>query len=279
MSGGVELGLREERSTAEGSGNAMIRLTRLNKSYTMGSSKLHVLKGIDLAIGAGELVAIMGASGSGKSTLLNVLGLLDGYDDGEYHLDGQRIGQMSETKAAGLRASLLGFVFQSFNLIPFKTAVENVALPLYYQGVPAARSATRSPRSTSTGSASPTGPGTSRRELSGGQQQRVAIARALIAQPEGDPRRRADGRARLADLARADGGPPADQRDRRDDAHRDARARGRARMTDRVIRLRDGRIEGDGRPQTVFAPAAHAPPPRSQPRSPPAPPRPSPWRT
>ena len=120
----------------EGSGDAMIRLSRLNKSYPMGSSKLHVLKGIDLSIAPGELVAIMGASGSGKSTLLNVLGLLDGYDDGDYHLDGVRIGQMSETKAAGLRASLLGFVFQSFNLIPFKTAVENVALPLYYQEVP-----------------------------------------------------------------------------------------------------------------------------------------------
>jgi len=161
----------------------MIRLSRLNKSYPMGSSKLHVLKGIDLSIAPGELVAIMGASGSGKSTLLNVLGLLDGYDDGDYHLDGQRIGQMSETKAAGLRASLLGFVFQSFNLIPFKTAVENVALPLYYQEVPRRkRNKLAEEYLDRVGLADRAGhlP----RELSGGQQQRVAIARALISSPK-----------------------------------------------------------------------------------------------
>lgn len=102
----------------------------------MGSHRLHVLKGIDLQSARGELVSIMGASGSGKSTLLNVLGLLDDYDSGEYRLDGQTVAKLSEARSAALRSRLLGFVFQSFNLIPFKTAAENVALPLYYQGVP-----------------------------------------------------------------------------------------------------------------------------------------------
>ena len=156
----------------------------------------------------------MGASGSGKSTLLNVLGLLDDYDSGEYHLDGSWIGHLSETQAAALRSRLLGFVFQSFNLIPFKTAAENVAAAALLPGRARGASATSSPRSTSTGSGCADWADHLPRELSGGQQQRVAIARALIAQPEGDPRRRADRRARLADLPRGDGSPPADQRDR-----------------------------------------------------------------
>src|SRR5512145_826799 len=113
----------------------MLSLRNLHKSYAVGSRKLHVLKGIDLDVAPGELVSIMGASGSGKSTLLNVLGLLDDYDSGEYLLDGQMVARLSEARAAVLRSRLLGFVFQSFNLIAFKTALENVALPLYYQGV------------------------------------------------------------------------------------------------------------------------------------------------
>jgi len=113
----------------------MIELTDIHKSYTIGGNRLHVLNGIDMRVEAGEFISIMGSSGSGKSTLLNVLGLLDGYDRGEYRLDGTVVRDLSETRAAQLRSRLLGFVFQSFNLIPFKTAAENVALPLYYQRV------------------------------------------------------------------------------------------------------------------------------------------------
>src|SRR5262245_58882059 len=120
---------------ARGGEAPTLRLRELHKSYALGANKLHVLKGIDLDIGRGELVSIMGASGSGKSTLLNVLGLLDNYDAGEYHLDGQLVKNLSESRAAVLRSKLLGFIFQSFNLVQFKPAVENVALPLYYQGV------------------------------------------------------------------------------------------------------------------------------------------------
>jgi putative ABC transport system ATP-binding protein len=115
--------------------DALIRLVELNKSYSMGESSLHVLKDVSLDIGAGEFVSIMGSSGSGKSTLLNVLGILDEYDSGEYHLEDRLIRGLSERRAARYRNRFLGFVFQSFNLLPFKTALENVALPLYYQGV------------------------------------------------------------------------------------------------------------------------------------------------
>ena len=113
----------------------MIQLEGINKTYTVGSNRLHVLKGIDLHIHKGELVSIMGSSGSGKSTLLNIIGLLDTYDSGEYKLNSKLLTRMSETKAAHFRNRMLGFVFQSFNLIGFKNALENVALPLYYQGV------------------------------------------------------------------------------------------------------------------------------------------------
>src|SRR5438034_8748995 len=113
----------------------MVHLEKIDKSYVVGRNRLHVLKSVDLAIEGGEMVSIMGASGSGKSTLMNILGLLDGYDGGTYHLDGQLVKDLSETKAAVYRRKWVGFVFQSFNLIPFKTAAENVALPLYYQGV------------------------------------------------------------------------------------------------------------------------------------------------
>jgi putative ABC transport system ATP-binding protein len=160
----------------------IIRLKNINKSYGIGKNPLHVLKGIDLEIKKGELLSIMGASGSGKSTLLNVIGILDNHDEGEYILDGLAIKDLSEKKAAHLRNEMIGFVFQSFNLISFKNAMENVALPLYYKGI-------------------------SRRkrnkiamdmlakmdlaewwhhlpnELSGGQKQRIAIARALVSNP------------------------------------------------------------------------------------------------
>ena len=115
----------------------MIHLENIHKTYNLGTpNALHVLKGIDLHINKGELVSIMGSSGSGKSTLLNILGILDNYDEGTYHLDGHLIKDLSETQGARLRNELIGFVFQSFNLLNFKNAVENVALPLYYKGVP-----------------------------------------------------------------------------------------------------------------------------------------------
>ena len=161
---------------------ALLHLKDINKTYNNGQP-LHVLKGISLDIEEGEFVSIMGASGSGKSTLLNILGILDGYDTGEYILDGKLIKGLSETKAAEYRNKMIGFIFQSFNLISFKTAVENVELPLFYQGVSRkkrkhlameylerlglAQWANHYPN-----------------ELSGGQKQRVAIARALITNPK-----------------------------------------------------------------------------------------------
>ena len=160
----------------------MVRLHQLNKSYGSGSSALHVLKDVDLDIATGESVAVMGSSGSGKSTLLNVLGLLDRFDAGTYELDGRSMAGLSEAEAAVLRSRTLGFVFQSFNLLPFKDAVENVALPLYYQGVPRAERrarATAALESMGLGDRLDHRPG----ELSGGQKQRVAIARALVGQP------------------------------------------------------------------------------------------------
>ena len=160
----------------------MIHLKDINKTYNNGQP-LHVLKGITLDIEKGEFVSIMGASGSGKSTLLNILGILDNYDSGEYQLAGPLIKDLSETRAAEYRNRMIGFIFQSFNLISFKTAVENVELPLFYQGVSRRKRhalaleylerlglldwATHYPN-----------------ELSGGQRQRVAIARALITQPQ-----------------------------------------------------------------------------------------------
>jgi putative ABC transport system ATP-binding protein len=161
----------------------MINIDTLHKSYVTGSNSLHVLKGIDLNIEQGEMVSIMGASGSGKSTLLNIIGILDNYDKGDYYLDGTLIKNLNETQAAWYRNKLLGFVFQSFNLISYKNAVENVALPLYYQKVNRKKRnymameylekmglkewAHHLPN-----------------ELSGGQKQRLAIARALISNPK-----------------------------------------------------------------------------------------------
>ena len=161
----------------------MIRIENLHKSYPMGKDSLHVLKGLDLHIAEGEFVSIMGSSGSGKSTLLNIVGLLDVHDEGDYYLNGQLIKDMNEKKAALLRNKFLGFVFQSFNLISYKTALENVALPLYYKGMNRKERlivameyldkvglkdwANHLPN-----------------ELSGGQKQRVAIARALVTKPK-----------------------------------------------------------------------------------------------
>jgi putative ABC transport system ATP-binding protein len=160
----------------------IIKLRDIHKTYNNGTP-LHVLKGIDLDIEEGEMVAIMGASGSGKSTLLNILGILDAYDSGAYYLDNQLIKDLSESRAATLRNRMIGFVFQSFNLITFKNAMENVALPLYYQGVSRKkRNAMAMEYLDKVGLKDwaehmPN-------ELSGGQKQRVAIARALIAKPQ-----------------------------------------------------------------------------------------------
>jgi len=162
---------------------AMIEIKDLHKSYQMGSNSLHVLKGINFSVEAGELVAMMGSSGSGKSTMLNILGMLDEANEGSYVLDGVPIKNLNETKAAQYRNKFLGFIFQSFNLINYKSAAENVALPLYYQRMPRKERqekaikyleqvglkdwATHLPS-----------------ELSGGQKQRVAIARAMAAEPK-----------------------------------------------------------------------------------------------
>tara|TARA_B100000795_G_scaffold269468_1_gene258912 strand:- start:5121 stop:5786 length:666 start_codon:yes stop_codon:yes gene_type:complete len=161
----------------------VIQLENITKSYEAGGNSMQVLKGIDLNIKSGELVSIMGSSGSGKSTLLNILGMLDNYDGGSYTLDGKLIKDLSEKKAAIYRSQFLGFVFQSFNLINFKTAWENVSLPLYYQKVPRSkRKELALQRLEEVGLLDwaehlPS-------EMSGGQKQRVAIARALIADPK-----------------------------------------------------------------------------------------------
>lgn len=161
----------------------MIKLNQIHKSYPVGNQSLHVLKGIDLDIEEGELVSIMGSSGSGKSTLLNILGILDNYDSGEYNLAGTPIKNLSEKKAAFYRNKFLGFVFQSFNLLNFKNAMENVALPLYYQKV---RRKERNKIALEYlervglkewAEHLPS-------EMSGGQKQRIAIARSLISDPK-----------------------------------------------------------------------------------------------
>jgi putative ABC transport system ATP-binding protein len=161
----------------------MIKLHDIHKSYRSGDQPVHVLKGVDLHIREGELVSIMGSSGSGKSTLLNILGILDSYDRGSYLLAGQPVNKLGETDAAQMRNKMLGFVFQSFNLLPFKNAAENVALPLYYQGVGRRERNHRAEEILDQVGLS------DRRDfmpnqLSGGQKQRVAIARALVCKPK-----------------------------------------------------------------------------------------------
>ena len=161
----------------------MIHLENIHKTYNLGTpNALHVLKGIDLHINKGELVSIMGSSGSGKSTLLNILGILDNYDEGAYYLDGHLIKDLSETQGAHLRNELIGFVFQSFNLLNFKNAVENVALPLYYKGVPRKERYMRAMEQLERMGLKDWATHLPN-EMSGGQRQRVAIARAIVGNP------------------------------------------------------------------------------------------------
>ncbi|MEC7479109.1 MAG: ABC transporter ATP-binding protein [Bacteroidota bacterium] len=161
----------------------MIKIKNLHKSYNIGKNSLHVLKGLNLEIKEGELVAIMGSSGSGKSTLLNIIGMLDNHDKGSYELDGVIIKKMNETKAAEYRNKFLGFVFQSFNLINYKNALDNVILPLYYQGISRKvreKKALKYLSDVGLKNWSHHLPN----ELSGGQKQRVAIARAMVSEPK-----------------------------------------------------------------------------------------------
>jgi putative ABC transport system ATP-binding protein len=161
----------------------MLEISKLHKSYPIGDSSLHVLKGIDLSVKSGEMVAIMGSSGSGKSTLLNIIGMLDEADEGNYILDNVPIKNLTEKKAAIYRNKFLGFIFQSFNLINYKNAVENVALPLYYQGLKRGERIEKAMFHLGKVGLSDWAKHLPN-ELSGGQKQRVAIARALAANPK-----------------------------------------------------------------------------------------------
>jgi putative ABC transport system ATP-binding protein len=228
----------------------MLSLSNIHKSYTIGHNELHVLKGIDLEIDRGEMVSIMGSSGSGKSTLLNILGILDRYDEGKYRLDGNLVRNLSESKAARYRSQLIGFVFQSFNLIPFKTAAENVALPLYYQKVgrrkrnKLAREYLERVGLLDWADHHPT-------EMSGGQQQRVAIARSLISDPKvilaDEPTGALDTQTsyEVVETLQSINDSGVNEHDI-------------AEMTRRVIHLKDGAIESDHRNGERMLKAQHA---------------------
>lgn len=230
----------------------MIQLSNINKSYKTGQNTLHVLKGIDLSIEEGELVSIMGSSGSGKSTLLNILGILDNYDEGSYTLDNTLIKDLSESKSAVYRNQFIGFVFQSFNLISFKNAMENVALPLYYQNVSRKKRNKLALEYLDMVGLRPWADHLPN-QLSGGQKQRVAIARALISQPKmilaDEPTGALDTKTshevmRVLHEINAKGITVVIVTHESDIAE----------MTKRVIHLRDGIIEGDIRQTPIPIP-------------------------
>jgi putative ABC transport system ATP-binding protein len=223
---------------------ALVQLTGVNKSYDVGGHVLHVLKDLDFTVDEGEHVAIMGTSGSGKSTLLHILGILDDYDTGTYELASTLVKDLDETRAAGLRNRFIGFVFQSFHLIPFKNAVENVALPLYYQGLARAKR-----NEVALGYLERVGLADWKdhlpSELSGGQKQRLAIARALVTKPRlilaDEPTGALDSETsrQIMDLFDAVNAEGITVIMVTHDAEVAARTR-------RTIRLKDGRIESTG---------------------------------
>jgi putative ABC transport system ATP-binding protein len=223
----------------------MIKLRNIHKTYHTGSNSLHVLKGINLDIGQGEFVSIMGTSGSGKSTLLNILGILDSYDNGEYLLNNTPMKNLSETQAAFYRNKFLGFVFQSFNLLNFKNAVDNVALPLYYQKVGRAERTKIAMEYLRKVGLEPWADHLPS-QLSGGQKQRVAIARALASNPKvilaDEPTGALDTKTseEVMDILKGinKSGITVILVTHENEI---------AAMTDRVIRLRDGIIESDGK--------------------------------
>lgn len=223
----------------------VISLRNLHKTY-QGAQPLHVLKGINLDIFPGEMVAIMGASGSGKSTLLNILGLLDSYDEGSYHLGEELLSNsLSENRAAEIRSKQIGFVFQSFNLIPFKNALDNIALPLFYQGVGRKERTKRAAELLARMGLSDWAEHLPS-EMSGGQKQRIAIARALITTPSvilaDEPTGALDSKTTIEVMELL--------REINRESHLTmiivTHEPGVAEMCDRTIHIKDGVIEGGG---------------------------------